>query len=151
MSCHPSILRCDSSSIGGISRHFLTLVNCDPCFHCFIAGSITLLLRVCVKLLHCYRYSILRRVYVSIFKHFLTWLNCDHCSHYYVAGSITLLPRVFVNLVQCYQYSILRRVCVRISNHFFTRVNCDQCPLFHCRVYHTSPEGVCQPGAVLSI
>ena len=106
---------------------FLTWVNCDHCSHYFIAGSITLLLRVCVNLMQCYQYSILRRVCVSISKLFLTWVNCDHCSHYDIAGSITLLLRVCVNLVQCYRCSILRRVCVSISKHFLTCVNCDHC------------------------
>ena len=32
----------------------------------------------CVNLVQCYRYSILRRVCISISK--LTWVNCDHCS-----------------------------------------------------------------------
>ena len=83
-------------------HHILTLltwVKCDHCSHNFIAGSITLLLRMRVNLMQCYQYSILKRLCVSISKLFLTWVNCDHCSHYYVAGSITLLLRVCVNLV----------------------------------------------------
>lgn len=96
-------------------RHLcLTIVACYHWCHYFIAGYITLLLRVCANLVQCYRYSILRMVCVSISKHFLTWVKCDHCSHCFIAGSITLLMRVCVNLVQCYRYSILRRVCVSI-------------------------------------
>ena len=126
------------------SNHLLTWVNCDHGSHYFIAGSITLLLRVCVNLLQCNRCSTLRRVCVRISRHFLTLVNCDHCSHYYLAGSITLLLRVYVNLVWCYHYSILRRVCVRISNHFLTLVNCNllRCVLTWCSVIDiVFPEG----------
>ena len=111
-----------------VSKHFLTQVNYDHCFHYLIVGLITLLLRVCVNLVQRNRYRILRRVCVRISRHFLSLVNCDHCSHCtIIAGSITLLPRVCVNLIQCYCYSIFRRVCVCLSKHFFTWVNSDHC------------------------
>ena len=77
-------------SEGCVSEYLTTFLHGSTVIsaHYFIAGSITHLLRVCVNLVQCYRYSILRRVCVSISKHFLTWVNCDHCSHYFIAASI---------------------------------------------------------------
>ena len=109
------------------SWYIIIFYSLDPYIHWSTGDSVKINIIWSLTRYYSYRYSILRRVCVSISKHFLTWVNCVHYSHDFIIGSITFLLRVCVNLLQCNLYSILRRLCVRLSRHFLTLTHCDHC------------------------